>query len=489
MTGSWLLWEPKSDKMIQSASVIFPQFQSLGGPKTGNSKGSLSNIVHRAALGSVSMERYFHIENTAIEMLPLTKDITIPEHLGQALSGRYQDHWRAAFKCELNQILAWDVLEEVPKTGEMKTIGHHWVFDIKQQASGGIEKFKAWLVARGDRQQPGIDCTEAYAPTTSLMSLHLILAYTVCSRWPMASFDVSGAYLYSPVQQTVFVEPHLKGKALRVKKALYGMKQAGRCWWIFLSDILTQMGFTAMEVDQSLYIFGSSETTVAIWIHFDDGVVMSNSQVDILNFMKHLCDEVEIKWHDTITQIAYPQTIIKTDLPLPALPASNSNSKDATPFCLVIGSLAYLVSGSHPDLAFVVHYLARHSMSPMGKHWGILHHVMGYLLKMQSHRLMLQPDNISLNLWSDAGWGGNLEHSQLGFMLKLGDAPILWTSKWQGVVALSTCAAEYVALSDSTQHFVQAINQLSQLVKDFNKEIFCNNQAAVQVSIDNHSRK
>ncbi|MBW0467836.1 hypothetical protein O181_007551 [Austropuccinia psidii MF-1] len=112
---------------------------------------------------------------------------------------------------------------------------------------------------------------------------------------------------------------------------------------------------------------------------------------------------------------------------------------DATPFCLVIGLLAYLVSGSCPYLAFAVNYLAQHSMLPTVQHWGILDHVMGYLLKTRSHRLMLRPDNISLNLWSDAGWGRNLERSQSGFMLKLGDAPILWTSKQQGVVAQSTC--------------------------------------------------
>ncbi|MBW0464100.1 hypothetical protein O181_003815 [Austropuccinia psidii MF-1] len=74
-------------------------------------------------------------------------------------------------------------------------------------------------------------------------------------------------------------------------------------------------------------------------------------------------------------------------------------------------------------------------------------------------------------------------------MLKVGDAPILWASKRQGVLALSTCAAEYVALCDLTQHLVQAINQLGKLMEEFSKEIFCDNQAAVQVSIDNQSRK
>ncbi|MBW0481713.1 hypothetical protein O181_021428 [Austropuccinia psidii MF-1] len=102
---------------------------------------------------------------------------------------------------------------------------------------------------------------------------------------------------------------------------------------------------------------------------------------------------------------------------------------DATPFRSVVGSLAYLVSGSCPDLAFVVNYLARHSMAPTAAHWEMSDCVVGYLLKTRKNGVMLRPGDLLLNLWSDAGWGSKLEHSQSGFILKLGDAPILWASK------------------------------------------------------------
>ncbi|MBW0526310.1 hypothetical protein O181_066025 [Austropuccinia psidii MF-1] len=413
-------------------------------------------------LGNVPTKRYFDNKNAAIDALPLTKDVTIPEHLGQALSGKFQDQWRATCKRELDQMLTQDVWEEVIKTDRMKTIGHCWVFNIKQQTNGDIEKFKAQLVVRDDQQRPGIDCTKTYAPNASLMSLRLVLAHAVCHRWTMASFDISGAYLHSPVKETVFVEPPTSfGRNSKEGSA-------------------TQEGLVQHEAGRPVL--------VDLPIQYPDLDGFHRDGVAILDFKKQLCAEVEIKWHDIFTQIVGLECTVDEVLP------TNTSSPDeaildATPFRLVVGSLAYLVSGSRPDLAFAVNYLARHSMSPMVQHWGILDHVMGYLLKMQSHQLMLRPGNISLNQWSDAGWGGNLEHSQMGFMLKLGDAPILWASKWQGVVALSTCAAEYVALSDSTQHFVQAINQLTQLAESFNKEIFCDNQASVQVSIDNQLRK
>ncbi|MBW0467658.1 hypothetical protein O181_007373 [Austropuccinia psidii MF-1] len=392
MSGSWLLWDPESDRLVQSASIVFLHFQSSGIKDADCQKGSLSHIVNAETLGQVPMECYFNDENMAIDTLPVAKDITIPEHLGQVLSGLLSHEWRRACKAELEQMLLRDVWELVVKDNTMKTIGHRWVFDIKHHADRTIEKFKAHLIARGNCQRPGVDCTKTYAPTASLMSLRLVLAHAICNNWVLSSFDVSGAYLYSPVKEMVFVKPptfffpELKGEALRLKKALYGMRQAGRCWWIFLLDILTRMGFAAMEVDQSLYIFRNSKVIVAIWIHVDNSVVASNFTAAMSYFKDRLCSKVDIKWKDTISKIvglecvfdkgevviaqkhltdgiiaAYPCQVMKRDSPLPVLPKTFSSEKgdilDATPFCLVIGSLAYLISGSRPDLAFTVNYL------------------------------------------------------------------------------------------------------------------------------------
>ncbi|MBW0498968.1 hypothetical protein O181_038683 [Austropuccinia psidii MF-1] len=93
-----LLWEPMSDKMIQSTSIIFLRFQPLGAFSTNNLKRSFSHIVNGDNSGSVPTEQYFGDKNTVIDMLPLTKDIAIPEQLGQALSGKFNQQWRAA--CE-----------------------------------------------------------------------------------------------------------------------------------------------------------------------------------------------------------------------------------------------------------------------------------------------------------------------------------------------------------------------------------------------------
>ncbi|MBW0460303.1 hypothetical protein O181_000018 [Austropuccinia psidii MF-1] len=290
------------------------------------------------------------------------------------------------------------------------------------------------------------------------------------------------------------------------------MQQAGTCWWKFLSSILEHLGFIATEVDQSLYIFHNGATIIAIWIHINDSVVTSNSPTAISNFKMELCTEFKIKWSDQMKQIvglkcvfgkgevamthwwltdgileAYPWEITKRNAPLPVLLLGTLTEGieplDPNPFCSVIGLLAYLVSGTQPDLVFSVNYLVGHSMGPTEAHWEMLDHVFGYLLKTRDRGIRLCLQELSLNLCSDAGWGGDLERSQTGFLIQLGDAPIVWALKWQPVVA------EYVALSDSIQHLMQAINQLTQLTGKFDRSIFCENQAAVQVAINNKSRK
>ncbi|MBW0527043.1 hypothetical protein O181_066758 [Austropuccinia psidii MF-1] len=146
MMGSWLLWDQCTNKLIQSASVIFPKFQPYGQSHM-PAKGSLLHIMNAVTLGEVLTEQYFEEENWAIGSLPLVKDVKLPFHLGKALKGPHRDNWRKSCEAELAQMAArdvWDVAEKVPG---MKTIGHQWVFYLKSNADGSIEEFKAHLVA------------------------------------------------------------------------------------------------------------------------------------------------------------------------------------------------------------------------------------------------------------------------------------------------------------------------------------------------------
>ncbi|MBW0464353.1 hypothetical protein O181_004068 [Austropuccinia psidii MF-1] len=277
----------KLDAREIESSFIFPQFQPSNKTLESPNKGSLRHIVNTMSLGEVPTEQYFESGNWAINLIILAKDVSIPDHLGKALSGAYQEECRAACWTELDQMATRDVWEVLPKLPGIKTIGNQWVFDLKHNLDGTMEKFKARLVARGGKQRPGIDCAKMYVPMASLMSLRLLLGTAVLKCCQKASFDV-----------------------LRLKKALYGICQAGRCWWKFLSGILEHLGFVATEVDQSLYIFHNRVLVIAIWIHVDDGVIMSNTPRAISDFRSTLCAELHIKWSDKMAQIVGLECVI-----------------------------------------------------------------------------------------------------------------------------------------------------------------------------------
>ncbi|MBW0531300.1 hypothetical protein O181_071015 [Austropuccinia psidii MF-1] len=523
-SAGWLFWDPLSNKTLQSASVIFPDFNIPPHDADNLSTNPLPQI-RKIALGNFPTEEIHSAEQQAVDSLPLTHDIAIPRNFSSALKSTYSNFWYDACITELAQLEKLQVFDLVPQSAGMKIIGHQWVFNIKRNSTGAIDKFKARFCARGDSQRPGIDCNETYAPTASLMCLRLLLAISKFNNWPIASFDVSGAYLYSPIDEEVFVSPPVEldntmsGKVLRLKKALYGTRQAGRCWWKFLAELLCNLGFQASEIEQSFYLFKKENTVMAIWIHVDDSVISSNCPESLALFRSEINKSINVKWFSTIEKIvgihchdspegilltqpiltqgilqAYKRPILKHDSPVLNIdcmtdPFTEQTPVDATLFRSFIGSLSYLVSGTRPDLAFAVNQLARHSTCPLEKHWQSLDYLMGYFLKTCDMALNIKPSCLSLELWVDASWGGSLEWSQSGFVLKLGNCPIHWAYKKQNIVALSTCAAEYVALSDATQYLVQAIHHLNFFDFKFNSRILCDNEAAIGISNDALSQK
>ncbi|MBW0481815.1 hypothetical protein O181_021530 [Austropuccinia psidii MF-1] len=104
MSGHWLLWEPSTNKMVQSASIIFPQFQSSTKSSKPAAKGFLEHVVNTMSLGEVPMECFFAAENQEINSLILVKDVSIPKHLGQALLGPHHKKWRQACIAKLDQM-------------------------------------------------------------------------------------------------------------------------------------------------------------------------------------------------------------------------------------------------------------------------------------------------------------------------------------------------------------------------------------------------
>ncbi|PLW19705.1 hypothetical protein PCASD_13171 [Puccinia coronata f. sp. avenae] len=484
----WLFYHKQLRTIIQSADAVFPEFQQLPVSGFDTVAQNISLELHNLTLGQEPTDEIAAAQDLAVQSLPVRPDVAIPSNIHQALSGHDSNRWRQAAEAELDQ----------------------------------LEKLGVWTVVKPKKGVKVIDCGDTYAPTASLATLRLLLSISVQRGYTTQSFDVSSAYLYSPIDEEVYVKPptelrpDLKGKVLRLKKALYGTKQAGRCWWLHFKSILESLHFSASEVKSSLYVYKRDNVSIYIWMHVNDGLVVSNSPSAIDDLRSKLTDHLEVKWCPSVDQIVglnvchdntgiyleqhllatqvtstYTRCTVHLNTPLPdiSLVTSTSPPIDTSTFRSVLGSLMYLACGTRPNISYAVNLLARFSQNPSDTHWTALDHLIGYIWKNPRKGLTFTPGDASVKLYVDAGWGGEHERSTTGFLLQHYGNPITWGSKRQDVVAMSTCAAEYVALSIATQHLANLKIVLDDIDPVTTYEILCDNQAAVLVATDNASRK
>nr|GFA19678.1 hypothetical protein [Tanacetum cinerariifolium] len=122
-------------------------------------------------------------------------------------------------------------------------------------------KNKARLVARGYRQEEGIDFEESFAPVARLEAIQIFLAYATHKNMVVYQMDVKTAFLNGNLREDVyvsqpdgFVDPDNPNHVYKLKKALYGLKQAPRAWYDMLSSFLLSQEFSKGSVDPTLFI-------------------------------------------------------------------------------------------------------------------------------------------------------------------------------------------------------------------------------------------
>ena len=90
---------------------------------------------------------------------------------------------------------------------------------------------------------------------------------------------------------------------MRLKKDMYGTKQAARCWWLFFKQKMEDIGFIALELEQSLYIYRRDNEFVIIWLHADDGFAVASRQPLLDGLQTSMTAEMKMKWSKDIKQL------------------------------------------------------------------------------------------------------------------------------------------------------------------------------------------
>nr|KYP59934.1 Retrovirus-related Pol polyprotein from transposon TNT 1-94 [Cajanus cajan] len=125
-----------------------------------------------------------------------------PKNTKQALAS---DTWLAAMKQEYNALLnngTWTLVSLPPNK---TAIGCKWVFRIKENLDGTVNKYKARLVAKGFHQQFGSDYNETFSPVVKPVTIRLILTLALTHHWSIQQLDVNNAFLNDNLQEEVYM--------------------------------------------------------------------------------------------------------------------------------------------------------------------------------------------------------------------------------------------------------------------------------------------
>lgn len=334
----------------------------------------------------------------------------LPRSYKLAMKSDEAVHWKDACDKEINMLRKMKVWEEVILPPGKRAVSSKWVFSRKTNSDGIVTKRKARFVVRGFNQEQGVDFNETFAPTARFSSLMILFAIKVKRGWHLRGFDVVSAYPHSPIEEEIYVVPPegypclVVDRVLRLRRALYGTKQAARCWWKFFFKVLSKIGCAYCVNNQSIYVLKHGKDVAVVWIHVDDGQICASSLQIIGYIRKALEESFDLVWQENVDQIVgikikqedggiflsqptLTKNILKDNGFLTSYAASmvsglqlttasiNTEPIDQSKYLSLIGSLSYLAVGTRPDIAFAVNYLARFSARPQQDHGTAVKHL------------------------------------------------------------------------------------------------------------------
>ena len=426
----------------------------------------------------------------------------------------------------------WQIVQLPPGK---KVVGSKWVLRVKRNSDGSVERFKARLVAKGYSQRPGFDFTETFAPTVRYSAVRTILALAALEDMEIHSLDISNAYLNGVLEEEVYMQlPEgfedigRPGDVLLLKKATYGLKQAGRVWSKTLSDTLSRMGFTQIKSDPSVYVFLRDTLRIIIPVFVDDMTIICKSKSAIQAFIKELSSHFKLRDLGPTSQLLgikidrdRPSKTISLSqkqyildmlerygmsdckpVSTPMSPGSKLSSSMApstpedisfmksVPYLSAVGSLMYLAITTRPDISYAVGVLARFNSNPGPTHWTAVKHVFRYLKGTLNLKLEYGPtadrSQEMFQTYSDADHGGNSDNGKStgGYLVKLGTGAVSWSSKLQSMVALSTTEAEYISAVEAAKEILWIRQFMGELgyPPSSSSILLMDNQSAISVS-------
>ena len=299
-------------------------------------------------------------------------------------------------------------------------------------------------------------------------------------------YDVKSAYLYGTLKETVYMEQPEgfvkdKNKVCKLKGAYMDYHRRDTDWNAKINEVLESIGMSRVPEDPCLYTMKKGNKKLWLGLYVDDILVVGSDVRMITETMdgvkKHfeLTESQELKFLNIrvtrrdgkieLTQAEYVDSILhKFNLttvrrrtprwtPQQDLDADEESSLgDQELYQEMLGSIMYLATGTRIDIAFSVSRLSQYSKDPKQVHVTALKRVFRYLKGTRDYKLVYGGSSSRVSIGTDASWCTTRDAKSFGgYLAKIGENVVGWSSRKQGLVALSTCESELIAINEGVQ--------------------------------------
>lgn len=508
---------PKSKPQRLNDYVLYTtQCTNDPSPHTPTSASSTSGTVPYPISNYVTCERFSDKHRA---FLAAVTAAVAPTTYAEAVQLKI---WCDAMSLEIGALEendTWYITELPPGK---KALGCRWVYTIKHHSDGTIERYKARLVIRGDRQIAGKDFEETFAPVAKMTTIRMFLKVVAAKQWEVHQMDVHNAFLHGDLEEEVYMTlpPGFRSsgtnQVLRLRKSLYGLRQAPRCWFAKLTNALLRYGFVQTYSDYSLFYLARGDMRLYVLVYVDDLLIGGNDSGAISRFKEYLsaCFKMKdlgpLKYFLGIevarspegiylSQRKYTLDIIDECGMLASRPITTPIEEnhhlqvdeegpysDPGKYRRLVGRLVYL-SVTRPELSYVIHVLTQFLQKPHVKHWAAALRVVRYLKSCPGQGIMLTADSdLKLSAYCDSDHAACplTRRSLTGYVVLLGGSPIAWKTKKQKTVSLSSAEAEYRSMRHTTCELKWNHELLScfGITHDGPISLFCDSQAALHIA-------
>ena len=436
-----------------------------------------------------------------------------PDSYREAMQMPDAKEWKAATLSECHQMFVTKkclksvTLENLPKNTVIMDM--RFIFKIKRNADGSLERYKVRLVCKGYKQIYGVHYTNTFAPTINPATFNCVLIISSNLHMNIYHLDVSAAFLNGDCKFENYIRlpEHFKFEgseyALMLKN-IYGTKDAALTWYEEQHSFLTaSYPFLIRSIaDPCFYSFFSPKLSIMLIVSVDDYAVSTTSHEWYCDFFQKysskyesrnlgslsLYNGIHIKQYSNFS-FTLSQTRDIDDLleryglrdanPISTPMDSNFNtnevpSTNTSPvfaFSSIIGSLLWIARMTRPDITFPVLVLASFTKNFTEQHVIAAKRILRYLKGTRdlcrtincvlSHPISY-PIILPIVSMSDSDWGGDLRtrRSHSGGITLLFKSYVCSTCRKQDFVTLSTCEAELVALMEVIKDTLGVLNIL-----------------------------